>query len=199
MDLTTGQQAALDNSYTPGGINLGTKLAADEVRLAALETDDVSVAADIAALQAAAPFRISKTIVAADLTAAAVSEEIDFDDDIPDGAIVLARYIDVVEEFNDGILVIATAVAADFGDGVDDDGYFDGEDVFTASGTGLRVVPGTAGSLLTAQAADVASGARTPSITFVSDVTVDTLDTGELVAHVIYSAAPLSSVVVIPI
>lgn len=147
-------------------------------------------------LVSALPSIISKQITTGDLTESGngVVQEINFDDVIPGGAPVLSRWIDLDTEFSGGGVV---SVDADFGDGVDDDGYYSAEDVFTGAGTGPKPKPSTPGALIGAPtqggfAADIADGDRTPSVTFDPDGAhnLAQLTAGDLTAYVLYIDTP---------
>lgn len=137
------------------------------------------------------PRLISKTVTTTELTASATSQEINFDSAVPANAMILSRGIHVTTVFSGGG---ASNCTADFGDGVDDDGYYDGEDIFTGAATGHIPVPTVPGALLADQACDVEDAARTPSVTVASDVNVDTLTAGSVTAYVLYLETPLGAV-----
>ena len=137
-----------------------------------------------------APRCISATITTADLTAAANSQTITLADKIPAGAIVIARYVNLVTEFSGGG---AGAVSIDLGDQADGDGWYDAQNVFTGAGTGIKSTPLTAapataaGAYLAAgQACDVLAVERTITVKFDADVNVKLLTAGSLGVNVFY-------------
>lgn len=137
-----------------------------------------------------APRCISQTLTIADLNTAATSQSINLADKIPAGALVIARYCNVITEFSGGG---ASAVSVDIGDNADPDGWYDAQNVFTGAGAGIKstpltAAPGTAsGAYLAAgQACDVQAAERTIAVKFTSDVNVSTLTAGSLGVNVFY-------------
>ena len=177
------------NTYRPAGLKKG--VAFKEIFIANSESD----LAD--GLSSAVPGAVinvlAKQVTHDDLTAAAVSESVEFDSAIPAKALILARWIDLDEVFAGGG---ATAATIDFGlKTTDADGYFDGEDVFTGASLGYKSVPGTLGALVSGGAAEIYATAQTPIITVISDVNVDTLTSGEVWAYVAYVATPVGDTI----
>ncbi len=147
---------------------------------------------EVVELTAAAPVVAILRVTTADLTAAAVAQVIAFAAPIPAKAVILARGFDLVTVFAGGG---SASAVVDFGDDANDDGWFDGEDVFTGAGLGPKVVPGTAGAFIVAEAADMGVAARTPQIEITADIDVNLLTTGDLTAWVMYVATPLGAAV----
>ena len=136
---------------------------------------------------ASAPTLISQQVAFADLTAAATTESIAFSSKIPAKAVVLGSWFDVGDLFSGGG---ASSAVIDVGDGVDPDGYVDGENIFTGAATGQRSKLAAPAALLSGTV-DVADAERTPTVAITSDVNVDTLTAGDVTAYILYSAVPL--------
>lgn len=136
---------------------------------------------------------IKKTIGHADLTDVDTSEIEVFDDAIPAGALVVGRAIRLVTAFSGGAV---SACVVDFGDGVDADGYFVDQDVFTGAATGMIGKPSTAGALITGSASDISLTARTPAVQFDSvGGNVADLTAGSLTAYVWFVEQALGAAV----
>lgn len=133
-----------------------------------------------------------KVVSVADLTDAATSQSIAFDDTLPAGTVVLGSGFTLRTEFSGGS---STSCTADIGDAGDPNGWIAAADVFTGAGTGIKNPSG--GAYLSASC-DVQAAARAPAVLITSDVNVDTLTAGELEAWLVvktpapYSAIPLS-------
>ena len=164
-------------------------------------TDVVSVAVSgEAALSAAgvatvpgAVRLISKAIGHADLTAAATSEAIAFDDDIPAKALVIGSWFDLETDFSGGSV---SALVVDVGDGTDPDGYVDNEDVFTGAANGQRSTPTTAPALLNENGVDLDDAARTPEVLITSTGdNVANLTAGALTAYIAFVTTPAGSAI----
>lgn len=154
------------------------------------QADIDALLASVTALDAAAVTVITRQVFVADLDASAGSQVFAFAAAVPAKALILARGLDLAIVFAGGG---SAAVTVDFGESVDPDGYFDGEDVFTGATTGAIVIPSTPGALLLDQAADFSVAARTGSITVAADVDVDLLTTGSITAWIAYVATPLGT------
>ena len=134
---------------------------------------------------------ISKRIAVADLTAAAVTQSFNFGDTIPINAMVTGAWFDLVALFAGGG---ASSAVVDIGDGTDDDGYVDNEDVFTGADTGQRSTPTTPPALLDENGLDVANAAKVPTLEITSDVNVSALTTGSIIGYIRYDVIPGSSI-----
>jgi hypothetical protein len=134
-----------------------------------------------------APRCISATITTDDLNAAAVSQVITLSEKIPAGAIVIGRYLNLIEVFAGGG---AGNCTADFGDQADADGWYDGEVVFTGAALGFKSIPGASGVYLDgggqAPAIDCQALERPIQVTIISNVNVKLLTTGSLGVNVFY-------------
>ncbi len=134
-----------------------------------------------------APRCISATITTADLTAAAVSQVITLSESIPAGAIVIGRYLNLGVEFSGGG---AGNCTVDFGDLADADGWYDGQNIFTGAGAGIKSIPSASGVYLDgggqAPAVDCQALARPIKVTIISNVNVKLLTAGSLGVNVFY-------------
>ena len=180
--LTAAQVRQLDNSYVPGGLNLGTKLSSDETRVASLE--------------AAGLYLIKETVGFGDITpamGAGVAQVFPFTATAPAKSLILARWVDLNVLFTGAGVTVCDM---DFGDDGDPDGWIDGSDVLGGStgpiklGGGAYAVNMGAGLF---EIADILDDARTPSVTLIPDgaESLSALDTGSLTAYVLYAAIPL--------
>ncbi len=126
--------------------------------------------------------KISKKIVPADLTAAAVTQTIAFDDALPAGALVIGASVDLVTDFSGGS--VATAVT-DVGD-ANIDRFIDGQDIFTGAGP-LTEAQGTPGIALDGSDGGVVPALVTPGVTVITTVAnVDQITAGEMTAHIYF-------------
>jgi len=140
-----------------------------------------------------APRCISATITTDQLSLAAVNQTITIDQQIPAGAIVIARYLHLITEFSGGG---AGNCVVDMGDQADGNGWYNNEDVFTGAGTGIKATPelpgpylggnGAAGNVTRPPAADCLGPARTIEVTFTANVDVALLTAGSLGVNVFY-------------
>ena len=120
--------------------------------------------------------KLTKNVTVADLTAAATSQKIAFDEALPADAFVFGAEIDVTTPLSGGGAASATA---DLGENVGDaDGYIDGANVFTGAST---PVSHPRGVQIPSQGASV-----TPAITVAANVNVNLLTAGDITATVYY-------------
>ncbi len=187
--------ASTSNGYGASLIGIedvGTKFVATDVEAALAEamTDLDQAELDIGDLetkQAAGQIYIvaSKQILFSDLTAAALTESIDFDAALPADAIALGAWIKVTTKFDDGTGGVSlSAMATDIGiSGGDADYFVDGTDTYTAAGNFMSN-PGVA---FDGSRSATYVGGETPAVLFTATgANLDTLTTGDLTAYVYY-------------
>ena len=140
-----------------------------------------------------APRCISTTIDVDQLNAAAVAQTFTLGLQIPAGALVISRYLNLATEFSGGG---AGSVIVDFGDQAQAQGWYTEENIFTGAGAGFKVQPAVTGVYLggdslgtavtRAPAADCLAPARTITVTITSNVNVNLLTAGSLGVNVFY-------------
>ncbi len=129
--------------------------------------------------------KISKSVGFADLSVAAVTLAVAFDDEIPAGAIVVAASIDLPTDFAGGAI---SAVTVDVGD-ADVDRFINLTDIFTGAGplTDSQADPGV--GLDRSLAGDaIIPAAVTPDLLFTATTAdLDALTAGAMTANIYYT------------
>ena len=129
--------------------------------------------------------KISKSVGFADLTAAAVTQTIAFDDELPAGAIVVAASVDLPTDFAGPSI---TAMTVDVGD-ADVDRFINLTDIFTAAGPLVESQADAGVGLDRSLAGDaIIPTAVTPDLLFTATgANVNVATSGAMTANIYYT------------